>query len=262
MIMGVYRESLNEVCGAVESIKKQSFDDWELIICTDGVKDAEVIKLLDEYAESDSRIHVIKQKENHGLGSALNRCLERASGKYIARMDADDISAPYRLEWQIRELKNHPEAQFCGCAAVLFDSRGSWSVSHRPSLPGKRDFLRYSPYIHPTVVFRSSVFKEGNEKYSEDKMMRRCEDYELFLRLWLKGCFGRNMQDELYRYRVDRNAYHKRGLNDRVNEMRMRWVCFGKMSVAVPVRIICSLRPLLGVFAPTYLLKKLKPMDP
>lgn len=124
-----------------------------------------------ELENKDSRIRVIGSKANHGLGYALNQCIASARGKYLARMDADDISHPKRFEEEISFLKDHPEYMWCGTNCKLVDDRGIWGEGVRPEEPGTDDYLKYSPYIHPTVMYRASLFKKV-AGYDEGKRLR------------------------------------------------------------------------------------------
>lgn len=106
-------------------------------------------------------------------------------------------------------MKDHPEYMWCGTNCKLVDDRGIWGEGVRPEEPGTDDYLKYSPYIHPTVMYRASLFKKV-AGYDEGKKTARCEDYELFMRLFGLGYKGYNIQKCLLDYRVDRENYHNR----------------------------------------------------
>src|SRR5918996_2481069 len=92
---------------AVTSILNQTFREFEFIVINDGSTD-DTVSILDKYEKSDSRIRVYHQ-ENQGMIAALNRGCRLARGKYIARMDADDISLPRRFERQLEFMEGHPQ---------------------------------------------------------------------------------------------------------------------------------------------------------
>jgi glycosyltransferase involved in cell wall biosynthesis len=98
--MGVYKEPLDWLRQSIDSILNQSFTDYEFIIICDNPRYEEGMELLKKYANSDRRIILLFNNENIGLTKSLNKGLEIARGKYIARMDADDISKPERLTRQ------------------------------------------------------------------------------------------------------------------------------------------------------------------
>ncbi|MFQ7337384.1 MAG: glycosyltransferase family 2 protein [Roseburia faecis] len=102
VIMGVYNQQDLEVFEkAVNSVLQQTYRNFEFLIYNDGSSIKKVNTYMKELESKDSRIRVIGSKANHGLGYALNQCIASARGKYLARMDADDISHPKRFEEEI-----------------------------------------------------------------------------------------------------------------------------------------------------------------
>jgi glycosyltransferase involved in cell wall biosynthesis len=120
--MSVYNER-RFLDGAAESILVQSFSDFEFIIVNDGSTDGSS-EVLESYGLLDERISIINQ-DNYGLITSLNRAVEASSGMYIARMDADDISKPNRLQKQVSLLKDKPEVGICGGWIRKFGSKRS-----------------------------------------------------------------------------------------------------------------------------------------
>ena len=107
VIMSVYNMAGRPVLqAAVHSIKNQTYKDWELILCDDGSTD-HTLQVLRQISKGDQRIQVIHYKRNRGAGFARNACIRAAGGKYIAVMDADDLSEPCRLERQAAFLDKH-----------------------------------------------------------------------------------------------------------------------------------------------------------
>ena len=200
VIMGVYNELNKDILmEAVNSILHQTFEDFEFIIYDDG-SCPEAATLLREVEGLDERIKLIGQDENHGLAFSLNACIDEAKGKYIARMDADDISYPERLMKQKKFLDKYQEYSWVGCNIDVFDQNGVWGERKMPEFPIEQDYLRFSPYAHPTVMYRASIF-DTNEGYVASKETLRCEDYEIFMRLRRAGLKGANIQDKLLAYR-------------------------------------------------------------
>ncbi len=257
VIMGVYNQ-LNEsqLYDAVCSILSQTEKDFEFIIYDDGSVE-QASEYIRKLADMDSRIVLTGLEENNGLAFALNQCINIAKGKYIARMDADDISYMERFRIQIEFLENNEEYQWCGCNAELFDDYGVWGERRMPECPKDTDFLKYSPYIHPSVMYRTSIFKEAGA-YSVCPETLRCEDYELFMRFHEQGHKGYNIQLNLFGYREDRNSYNKRKLRFRVNEMKVRYKNFKKMKMLWPKGWIYVIRPIMGIFVPNQLIYKMK----
>src|SRR5262245_27130869 len=141
---------------AVESILGQTFGDFEFIVIDDGSTDASA-DILDSYQRNDARVRVYHQ-ENKGLVESLNRGCGLARGKYIARMDADDIATKERLMWQVEFVEKHPEVGVVGGAIEVINASGKSSVTHRYPLKNSdiyQALLRGDcPLVHPTVVMR------------------------------------------------------------------------------------------------------------
>ena len=258
VIMGVYNQQDLEVFEkAVNSVLQQTYRNFEFLIYNDGSSIKKVNTYMKELESKDSRIRVIGSKANHGLGYALNRCIASARGKYLARMDADDISHPKRFEEEIRFLKDHPEYMWCGTNCKLVDDRGIWGEGVRPEEPGTDDYLKYSPYIHPTVMYRASLFKKV-AGYDEGKKTARCEDYELFMRLFGLGYKGYNIQKCLLDYRVDRENYHNRSWKNRFHEGQVRYEGFRGLGILWPKGWLYIFRPMVSRFVPSSMIVRKK----
>lgn len=191
------------------------------------------------------------------MGYALNRCIDIARGKYLARMDADDVSYPNRFAEEIMFLEQHPEYMWCGSNCKLMDENGIWGDGIRPENPGTEDYLKYSPYIHPTVMYRASLFKKV-AGYAESKKTLRCEDYELFMRLFGLGYKGYNIQKTLLYYRVDRKKYHTRSWINRFREGQVRYEGFRGLGILWPKGWLYIFRPIASRIVPSALTAKAK----
>lgn len=253
VIMGVYNPEKACLKKAVASVLDQTMKEWELIIYDDG-SDSSYAEWISETAALDDRIFCIRNKENHGLAYALNHCLKQTKGKYIARMDDDDESKPERFRKQYEFLEEHREFGWVGSNAELFDAQKTWGSREVPETPGEEDFLRTSPYIHPAVMFRREILVK-NYGYIPSEVTRRCEDYELFMRLHIRGYRGYNIQENLFRYRDDEDAYQKRLLKYRINEMKIRYRGFRRMGIMRPANVPYVLRPLAGAVMPAPLMR-------
>lgn len=231
VIMGVYNcKDIKGLEQSIESIIQQTFRDWEFIICNDGSTD-DTFKYLIKFSTKDSRIKIISYKNNHGLAFALNYCLKYAKGEYIARQDDDDVSKADRLEKELMFLDSHPEYAFVGTLADVFDEGGMWGKYNLREKPDKKAFFWNSPFLHPSILIRKNVLNlvSGYRVINET---RRCEDYDLFMRLYALNIKGYNLQEYLYKYRFDRQTNKKyRNLSDRINEAKIRWCGFKKMGV-------------------------------
>ena len=255
VLMGIYNEKKKEqVEMAISSILNQSYSNFEFIICDDGSSE-EFFLWLQEYCKTDERIHLLRNEKNEGLSKALNRCLKYANGEYIARMDADDISLPERFEKQVMFLKTHPEYAFTGSAVSLIDEGGIWGERKPSERPQKTDFLWTSPFIHPSIMMKTSVLQNMNG-YTTADYAERTEDYDLFMRLYAAGEKGYNLQEKLFLYREDRNAFAKRKYRYRINEAKVRYIGFGQLGIRKgSMKYI--IKPLVVGVLPGFVLQKL-----
>ena len=226
VLMGIYNcgKTLSE---AIESILSQTYTNWELILCDDGSKD-DTISIAEEYVKKYSdKIILLKNEKNMGLNFTLNKCLEQAQGEYIARMDGDDTCSPLRFEKEIKYLEENPDVALVSCHMELYDERGSYGVVEYKQHPQLKDFLKASQFCHAGCMIRYDVLKNLGGYTVADKFLR-VEDYELWVRLYLAGYKGSNLQEVLYSMRDDRNAVKRRTFKNRRNESRViRKVCKG-----------------------------------
>lgn len=202
VLMPVYNASAF-VGQAIESILEQSYYDFEFLIIDDGSSDgsSDIIK---EYAKKDSRI-VNVHKKNSGLISTLNYGLRIARGKFIARMDADDISLRERLELQASYLRNNPKIGVLGSDIEIMDETGNTIRPATYPLRGIEisEFIANgSPLAHPAVMFsKCAVLDVGGYRPS----FVHAEDYDLWLRMFEKGFEIENYPQVLLRYRQHEN---------------------------------------------------------
>lgn len=260
VIMGVYNPSRQkELNTAIRSILSQTQTDFEFLIVDDG-SNVSTKEWLSRYTEIDSRIRIITKEKNKGLASALNTCIESAKGKYIARMDDDDISEPNRLEKQYKFLEANPEYAFVGTNAELIDDNGVFGIRKMPTTPKDKDFLPFSPFIHPSVMVRRDVYLECGG-YEEGKETWRSEDYEIFMRMYAKGYRGYNLQEPLLQYREDRNSYVKRKYKYRIDEAKIRWRYFKGLDAPIFYKSIYVVKPLLVGLFPKRLIHIIKRMQ-
>ena len=250
VIMSVHNQfNKEELQNSINSILEQSMTDIEFLICDDG-SDEVTSGYIRETAGMDSRIHIVINDKNMGLAASLNRCIKLSQGRYIARMDADDISAPERLQTQYEFMENNPQYAWCGCNARLYDANGIWGERVMPEEPDKKDFLKYSPYIHPTVMFRRDILVK-EKGYNAASVTRRCEDYELFMRLTKDGYKGYNIPEFMFVYKEDKCSYKRRTFKNRINESKVRHRGFKQMGIPFFKRVIYGNRPLMAGFLPS-----------
>lgn len=207
VIMGVYNAS-KYIEIAIESILKQSYTDFEFIICDDGSIDNTLDKLI-EIAKNDCRVKIIENKANFGLGYSLNRCIKSANGKYLIRMDGDDISPTDRIKKLVKLAEENPKYSVIGSAMVLFDDDQEWGETKPIMFPSKRQVFKGPAIAHATAIMRKEVItKIGGYNTACDKY--RIEDYDMWCRLVEANYEIMNTTEVLYKCRWDQKDYYKR----------------------------------------------------
>lgn len=185
---------------AIDSILGQTFKDFELVIINDGSTDSSEEIIL---SYSDHRIRYEKNALNSGIITTLNRGLRLCRGKYIARMDADDISYPTRLQKQVDFLDSHSEIGVLGSAVQCFSSSGLGEIMCYETNPHKLFssflFAESSMLAHPAVMMRRDLFLANDIQYSDSYL--HAEDYSLWNELKYVSQLS-NLEEPLLLYRL------------------------------------------------------------
>lgn len=255
VIMGVYNcKDIEALNNSINSIINQTYNDWELIICNDGSTD-NTLNILKKIEKKDKRIKLISYEQNRGLGYALNKCIEVSKGEYIARQDDDDISEINRFEKQVLYLDNNKYISIVGCTANVFDGENVWGKYKVPEKPNKKDFYWNSPFIHPSIMLRKKdIVKAGG--YRIAKETRRCEDYDLFMRMYSLGMKGYNIQEELYKYKVTNGNKKYRPMRYRIDEAKVRYIGYKKLGILFK-GIPYIVKPIIIGLIPQFIFKKI-----
>jgi len=198
---------------AVDSVLRQTFGDFELLIMDDGSTD-DSGAIIAALAAQDSRIRILRNERNRGLGYCRNQLMREAAGSYLALMDADDICAATRLGAQKEFLDANPAVGIAGARAVMFSETkerlwrvppGNWEI--------KSHLLLGPPLCHPSVMMRASTVRKNRLTFNEDYLS--AQDY-LF---WVDACPAvvmANLKTPLLHYRR-----HRRQLSSVNNETRL-----------------------------------------
>jgi len=211
--------------GSIESVLSQTFRDFELVVVNDGSTD-NTRKVVDDFSMRDFRVRQVVNKTNLGLVGSLNKGVENAKGKYIARIDDDDRWCDKeKLEKQITFLESNSDYVVTGGGVIDVDATGKeitrfFLLDHDEHL--KNVILLHNPFAHSAVVFRKDAWEKAGG-YDEELSSTNCEDWDLWLRMGKLGKFY-NFQEYFIRYLRDRqnksnfNVRHTLMVNNRLRK--------------------------------------------
>ncbi len=186
---------------AIESVLDQSYGDFEyLIVCEHGSDEASMA-VVEGYAAKDERIRLIRNERRLGIAASLNVGLAAAQGRYIARMDGDDVSGRRRFEVQRQFLESYPEIGVCGIhPRVLYpaDKPGDFLLDYGTDPEQmESDLLFFIPMRHPSVMFRGELTRTC----AYDETLAGGEEYSFFYRMSLQTKLGNIPDPTLFSYR-------------------------------------------------------------
>lgn len=162
----------------LKSLLNQTFHDFEIIAINDASTDAS-LSILYKYSEIDSRIKIYSNKSNLKLAATLNRGIQLSSSPLIARMDADDIALPNRLEYQYNFMLSNPKVAICGTNIKVLGTNQIWKMPISNSSI-RASLVFNSPILHPTVIYQKHIICKYSG-YNENIIY--AQDYELWHRL-------------------------------------------------------------------------------
>lgn len=244
--MGIYN-CADTLVEALESLEVQTYKNFKIILCDDGSKD-NTYDVAKAYADKHNNVLLIRNERNMGLNATLNLCLEYADTEYVARMDGDDRSLPYRFEKEIEFLDAHPEYAIVSGPMNYFDENGIFRTSKGNGEVKPLDFVKGTPFCHAPCMVRRKAYKVVGG-YSVDKRLLRVEDYHLWFKMYAAGYKGYNLEFPIYEMRDDRNAMKRRTWKSRLNEMFVRSQGYRMLKLPLYYQIY-ALRPILVGFLP------------
>ncbi len=200
VLLPIYKEPILWITQSVESMLNQTFKSFELILLLDNPTNKELSTFLKKYSV-DKRVKLVINKRNIGLPRTLNKGIDLAIGKYIARMDADDIAFPNRLKKQYDFMEAHPMIDLCGSQLLKMDRNGNIlkPSNHVSDMVLLKKMLPFCNIItHPTWFIKKSVYLEVG-KY---RNFPNAEDYDLVYRIINAGKQVTNLDEILMYYRV------------------------------------------------------------
>jgi glycosyltransferase involved in cell wall biosynthesis len=203
VIMSTFNEKIEWVDGAINSILKQSFGEFEFIIVLDNPERSDIKELVSSYKLKDERIIIIENLNNIGLVKSLNKALTLCRGKYIARMDSDDVSHLNRLQVQFRYLEENKGIDFIGAKVKYINEKDEPLNDYKNVLATDHSKLKRllaygNSFNHPTWFFKKEILRDIKE-YREIKF---AEDYDFVTRVVTCNYKVGNIDEILLDYRV------------------------------------------------------------
>lgn len=189
---------------AIQSVLKQSYTNWILILVDDGSTDNS-LKIAKEFAAKDDRIKVLSDGQNKHLANRLNEIAKLSQTKYLARMDADDIMHPERIEKQLKILEQNPDIDVLGSNAYSIDANDNIQGIRMKIENNQFKLLDCKSFIHPSIIAKTVWFKEN----PYDEKMVKAQDYELWERTASKSIFKVYTEPLLFYREFGENYYKK-----------------------------------------------------
>lgn len=196
---------------AIESILNQTYLNFEFIISYDDSTDKS-LEIINKYKSIDPRIIVLKGAKR-GLVKSLNDAIKISNGKYIARMDADDISLPKRFQKQL-ELMENENLDICGCHYLLINEDGKYLDTVLTPIENNTLLLYLAigvPFAHGSVMFRKDFMSINNLEYGQG--VKFAEDKALWIEMYKTSAKFSNVNDILFKYREFSESLSKKGKN-------------------------------------------------
>lgn len=249
IIMSEYNTETSLLKKSIKSIVDQTFKDFEFIIIDDCGKN-DVKKIVDEF--NDQRIKVFRNKKNSGLIYSLNKAIELSNSDYIVRMDTDDYAYPDRIKLQYDFIKKHPEYSVVGMRCDYFDGYKVYGESFISGKIEREDLLKSVPIIHPTVIMNKKHIK----KIHGYKNFSRCEDYALWIELFVNGYQLYVMEEKGIRYTIRNQDYSKRTLKTRKGLFKLLRTEYLKLNPPLHLLIGVYIKNIIAGIIPSSILKK------
>ncbi len=206
VIMSAYNETLDELSSSIDSIIKQTYQNIEFIIVDDNPKNKNIKTAV--HKVKDSRIKLIENKKNVGLVQSLNEAINQATGCFIARMDADDISKKNRLEDELHYVERN-KLDVVGSFLEIIDENGvvrKKNMNFPTTASHVKFFMRWGSCLaHPTWLVKREVYQELNGY----RNIPSCEDYDFILRAIAHGYKVGNIPKVELSYRIRQSGVSK-----------------------------------------------------
>jgi len=230
---------------AIESILDQTYTNFEFLMIDDGSTDSS-LQVMQEYERKDTRIRLLS-RENRGLVFTLNEMIDMSRGRWIARMDADDIALPNRIARQLEWLEE-TGADVCGSWVKRFGASDQRVIRfHQSDAAIKTELMFWPPFAHPAIMFNASLAKI----FPYDDTWIKAEDYDLWVRGVEAGWKMTNVPEVLLLYRTHQGQVSVQAAEfqqEQGRKIRHRYWCFLFKKMGLETR---KLDECLEIFNPT-----------
>ncbi len=238
IIMSVYKlDTISNLKECIESLMNQDHHLFDVFIMVDGIVDVEVHTYLLSLSLLDN-FNVFFNMTNLGLATRLNELIDiiinkknKCSYKFIARMDADDISMKNRISKQVEFFDSNEIISVIGSNVIEIDNDGNDLFNKKMDLTHNvmlENIIKRCPFNHPTVMFRVEIFMSGEIRYKNE--LKNTQDYYLWIDLISAGYYFSNVDDFLLKFRVDNNFHSRRGLEKAINDVKSRLYALKKLN--------------------------------
>lgn len=217
VVMATYNESPSIITKAIKSVLCQRYRKFELLIYDDSTENA-TKEAIDRFV-SDDRVRIFRNEARVGFVRSLNRGLLEAKGKYIARMDGDDVALPNRFEEQINYLEANQDIYVVGGQMNIIDENDKLISARKYPLGGIKLFLFSTvrnPLAHPTIMMRRELVDMG---FCYDEQLEMSEDLDLWLRIMNQSYKIANVSTTVLNYRVTEKFAEKRSGRKQIEYM-------------------------------------------
>lgn len=205
VLMSVYNESERELNESISSVLSQTYKNFEFIIVNDNPENKKLKVILERWSNKDTRINILNNKENIGLAMSLNKAAKVAKGKYLARMDADDIAIENRFQLQLDYLEKNADIDLI-CSNFYFIDDCSKIINREFVYLSKTQLRKLLPIWntihHPTVMMKKTSFT----KVGGYRNFPCAQDYDLWLRMLTSNFEFYMLHDKLLKYRIRDNS--------------------------------------------------------
>ena len=196
--------SENFIKDNLDSLIAQTYKNIEIVVCDDASSD-KTVSIVKRYQEKDERIKIIQNEKNLGITLNMNNGIRNCTGKYIAILDADDWSYPYRIEEQVKVMEENPEVALCSGYMDICDEELNVKTVREYPLENediRKAIVRYNPISHPASMWRTSELIKTSLYNNRFPIAR---DYDLVVRISEFGEY-KNIPKSLIKYRVRKGS--------------------------------------------------------